>query len=84
MYLTVELSEEEFETGGVYTLTVFDQDGETILVTAVFTIPVPESESEEDEEANDSEETEESGEDEESSEEETSETEETTDETDAE
>ena len=84
MYLTVELSEEEFEIGGVYTLTVFDQDGETILVTAVFTIPVPESESEEDEEADDSEETEESGEDEESSEEETSETEETTDETDAE
>ena len=78
------LSEEEFEIGGVYTLTVFDQDGETILVTAVFTIPVPESESEEDEEADDSEETEESGEDEESSEEETSETEETTDETDAE
>ena len=84
MYLTVDLSEDEFEMGGTYTVTVFDEDGETVLITVIINIPVPETEEEETEEEETAEETEEGeagDEAEGESTEETSETEETTEET---
>ena len=39
MYFTVEISEEEFAMGGIYTVNVYELDGTTILVTAVFELP---------------------------------------------
>ncbi|SMC70312.1 hypothetical protein SAMN06296952_2328 [Oscillospiraceae bacterium] len=39
MFFTIELTEEQIAEGGTYTVTVYEQDGETVLVNAVFTIP---------------------------------------------
>jgi hypothetical protein len=83
MYLTIELSEDEFAIGGVYTLTVYDEDGETVLMTAVFTIPVPEPEEGEGEEGEDSEESGEASGEDTAETSQTDETEETTGETEA-
>ena len=83
MYLTVDLTEDEFEMGGTYTVTVFDEDGESVLASVIISIPLPEEEEEETEEeaAEENEEGEAGEEGEGDSTEETSETEETTEET---
>ena len=85
MYLTVDLTEDEFEMGGTYTVTVFDEDGESVLASVIISIPVPEEEEEETEEEaseeNEEGEAEAGEEGEGESTEETSETEETTEET---
>ena len=39
MFFTIELTEEEFAIGGTYAVNVYEQDGTTVLVNAVFTIP---------------------------------------------